>query len=127
MATLDPYLIFSGDCRDAMEFYATCLQGTLDSIQTFAESPIEVGPEENDRIFNSVVVANDFRIRASDDLAAHSVSQGTNFSLYLHFDDAKEKDRVFAALSNGGTILFPNEPNFGMLQDRYGVRWMLSH
>jgi len=42
-----------------------------------------------------------------------------------------EAERVFAALGQGGLITMPLEKTFwtakfGMLQDRFGVTWMVS-
>jgi len=45
--------------------------------------------------------------------------------------DEAEAERVFAALGEGGLVTMPLEttfwaPKFGMLQDRFGVGWMVS-
>jgi len=53
MATLIPYLVFSGNCREALEFYATVFKGEIVSIQTFGEAPMEFPDESKDRIFDS--------------------------------------------------------------------------
>ena len=53
------------------------------------------------------------------------------FSLSLTVPDEAEADRVFAALSEGGMVTMPlaktfGAPKFGMLQDRFGLGWMVS-
>jgi len=53
------------------------------------------------------------------------------FSLSLTVADETEAERVFAALSDGGLVTMPLEktfwaPKFGILQDRFGVSWMVS-
>ena len=53
------------------------------------------------------------------------------FSLSVTVPDEAEADRVFAALSDSGLVTMPLEktfwaPKFGMLQDRFGVAWMVS-
>jgi PhnB protein len=37
MAQVNPYLIFQGNCREAMNFYKNCLGGKLD-IKTIGEA-----------------------------------------------------------------------------------------
>jgi PhnB protein len=42
-----------------------------------------------------------------------------------------EAEHVFNALAEGGTVIMPLEktfwaPKFGMLEDRFGVDWMVS-
>ena len=54
-----------------------------------------------------------------------------SFSLSLTVPDEAEAERFFTALSEGGLVTMPLEktfwsPKFGMLQDRFGVGWMVS-
>jgi PhnB protein len=53
------------------------------------------------------------------------------FSLSINVADEAEAERVFNALADGGLVTMPLEktfwaPKFGMLQDRFGVGWMVS-
>ena len=53
------------------------------------------------------------------------------FSLSLDAANEAEADRLFAALSDGGTVQMPLaktfwSPKFGMVADRFGVGWMVS-
>jgi PhnB protein len=125
--SLIPYLIFPGTCREAMEFYKDALGGKITSMQTFEESPISVSMDSKNRIFNAELKIDDIIIKASDDLADHNVTMGNNFSIYLVFSDQESKEKAFTNLAEDGKILFPTEDNFGMLSDKYGVRWMMIH
>ena len=127
MNSLTPYLIFHGTCDEAMHFYADVFDGELVEKMTFGESPIDVPDEHAARIFNSEIRIGDIAIKASDDLPGHDVVAGSNVSLFIELKDRDEQMRVFERLAEGGKVLFPAEPNFGMLEDRYGIRWMLIH
>jgi PhnB protein len=53
------------------------------------------------------------------------------FSLSITAPDESEADRLFAALSEDGLVVMPLEKTFwtskfGMVQDRFGVSWMVS-
>ena len=67
---------------------------------------------------------------ASDGCASEKTNfQG--FSLSLSVPSEAEADRVFAALAQGGQVRMPLtktfwSPRFGMLEDRFGVGWMIS-
>lgn len=124
MANLIPYIAFPGTCRQALEFYATCLQGSISSIRTFGESPIDVPDESQERIFDSEFQAGDIRFKASDDLPSHPVNVGSNISLFVSFDDSQTRQNAFQQLSAGGKVLFPLDENFGMLSDRFDIQWM---
>jgi PhnB protein len=53
------------------------------------------------------------------------------FSLSIVVPDEKKAESVFKALGDGGKITMPLEktfwaPKFGMLEDKFGVGWMVS-
>lgn len=126
MKSLNPYVMFSGNCQEALTFYKECLDGEIVSMQTFGDSPIDVPDDAKDRIFNSEFRAGDVFFMASDDLPGHPVTRGTNVALFLVFSDMEEQESVFGRLSEGGKVLFPLANGFGMLTDRYGIQWMLA-
>ena len=121
-----PYLIFSGNCREAMEFYAECLNGEITSIQTVGDSPMTVPVEHKDRIFDAELQAEGIRIKASDDMPGQPQAKGQNFAVFINFSDHDEQKQVFDKLSQDGHVQFPLENNFGMLVDKYEIQWMLA-
>ena len=127
MNTLTPYLVFSGNCKEAMEFYATVLNGEITLMQTFDEAPMPFPESAKNRIFNSEMRAGNIIIKASDNLPDYPVESGTNISLFIHFENIEEKKHAFKELAKEGKVLFPLEENFGMLKDKYGIQWMVIH
>lgn len=121
-----PYLIFSGNCREALEFYAECLNGEITSIQTAGESPMPVPDEHKDRIFDAEFQAEGIRIKASDDQPGQPQTEGNNFAIFVTFTDHDEQKAVFEKLAQGGQVQFPLDNNFGMLVDKYNIQWMLA-
>lgn len=115
------------NCREALEFYEKCFDGEIEMLQTFAESPVDVPEEYQHRIFNSRFRAGNVHFMASDDLPGNEVKIGSNFALLVTFSDKAEQKKVFDMLSEGGTVLFPAENDFGMLVDKYGIQWMLEN
>ena len=124
MTSLIPYIVFPGNCREAMQFYVESLHGEISSIQTYGESPIDVPKEMEYRIFDTTLKAGNISIKASDNLPNYPVQEGTNISLFVSFGDRELKEEVFANLSEGGKVMFPLDDNFGMLKDKYGIQWM---
>jgi PhnB protein len=56
---------------------------------------------------------------------------GNDFSLSINADNKEEADTLFTALSAGGTVIVPidNSPwgsYFGMLTDKFGIKWMVD-
>ena len=126
MKQVMPYLMFSGNCREALMFYKDCLSGEIASIQTVGESPLDVPEEHHDRIFDSEFRADNVRFKASDDMPGYEVAAGSNFAMFVTFSDHAEQKRVFDKLAEGGQIQFPLENNFGMLVDKFQIQWMVA-
>ena len=75
------------------------------------------------RIGNTALMASDGRCSGQPNF------QG--FTLAFNAKDEAEADRVFAALSEGGKVELPLmktfwSPKFGMLEDKFGMGWMVS-
>ena len=131
MLTVNPYLNFNGDCKEAMELYARVLGGKLD-IQTFGESPMasQVGPSMKDLVIHARLSIGDAVLMASDAPAdKYQRPQGTFVS--INVDGAADADRIFNALAEGGSVDMPIQETFwatrfGMLVDQFGIPWMVN-
>jgi PhnB protein len=131
MKALQPYLFFNGNCREAMEFYANALGGKL-NMMPYSQAP-QPPAEDADRIMHAnIVTSGGSTLMASDAPPGHPVPEGKNFSLSIACDSREEQERIFGRLSEGGVVRQALQDtfwgaHFGMLQDRFGVTWMLSH
>jgi PhnB protein len=129
-ATLAPYLNFDGDCRAAMEFYASCLGGKL-FLQTFGEAPVPSDAATKDRIMHARLDGGGMTLMASDTMPGMPFVKGNNIHLSLGGTDEAALTGMFAKLSAGGTVTMPLQKQFwgdtfGMLTDRFGVHWMVN-
>ena len=131
MQTIQSYVFFNGNCREAMEFYAGVLGGKLD-MMTYGQSPQCPEGAEDAVMHANINVGGESVLMASDAPPADPLPEGQNFSLCLNCTSREEQERVFAALSEGGVVRQPLQDtfwgaHFGMLRDRFGVGWMLNH
>jgi PhnB protein len=131
MTTLNPYLTFPGNGREAMEFYRDCFRGELSNLQTFGEAGYE-DESTRDRLMHGELRAGDLKLMASDGRADFQAIPGNTVSLSLHLADESEQTRVFDALAEGGSVTMPLQDTFwgarfGMVTDRYGIQWMLNY
>lgn len=123
---MQPYLIFPGTCHEALTYYGQCLNGKVVMLQTYADSPLDVSEEHAARVFHSVFRAGSIAFMASDNLPQQELQVGTNFALFVTFSDASEQSRAFVELAWDGRVLMPLHGGFGMLEDRFKVRWILA-
>lgn len=127
---LVPYLIFDGDCGEAMNFYQSLLGGSLD-VQTYAEVPGHEPDDSDDRVIHAFLRNDAIMLMASDSPAGQGVTHGDTAHLSLVSQDAERMRETFARLADGGSIQMPLEKmfwgdEFGMCTDRFGVRWMVN-
>lgn len=129
---ITPYLNFDGHCREAFEFYARVLGGTIEFLQTFGESPGCEGmpAQAKDAVMHVCMRIGGQRLMASDTPQGYfKPMQGMYVS--LHIDDLDEARRTFEALLDSGQVQMPFEktfwsPGFGMGVDRFGTPWMVN-
>lgn len=129
---LQPYLNFPGTCAEAFRFYETTLGGTIDMMMTHGESPIagEVDPAWADLVLHVTLRVGDAVIMGSDaPPEMYQKPQGLYVSIGVH--SVAEAERIYAAFSDGATIVMPMEKTFwaerfAMLVDRYGTPWMIN-
>ncbi|AEQ50839.1 VOC family protein [Pelagibacterium halotolerans] len=128
---ITPYLNFAGDCREAMSFYQSVLGGELEmTAHKDTPSAEHVPAEMQNQIMHAVLNWPDGKLFASD----APMAQANSFSgayLSVHPETVEEAERMFAALSEGGEVEMELEQTFwakrfGMLYDRWGVKWMFN-
>ncbi|HEU0274289.1 MAG TPA: VOC family protein [Candidatus Udaeobacter sp.] len=133
--SIQPYIFFNGSCEQAIEFYRQALGAKVDMMIRFKESPEPPSPGTVPPGFENKIMHACFRIgqttiMASDgDSADKAKFQG--FSLSLSVPNEADADRAFHALSDDGKVKMPLSktffsPRFGMLEDRFGIGWMIS-
>lgn len=128
------YLFLDGRCEEALGFYRRALDAEVTMMMRNRESPDPhppglLPPGSEDKVMHAEFRVGDTTIMASDGMCSGK-AQFAGFSLAITVpDDAVAKQR-FDALAEGGAVQMPLGPtffatSFGMLQDRFGVGWMV--
>lgn len=130
MLSVNPYIVYKGNCRDAIEFYKSALDGEVLMTQTFGESPMAgVGPADN--IMHCTMKVGNSTIMMSDDPSPKGGTTGDNISLAIGLNDPERAKVIFGNLAKGGAVIMPLEKTFwaeafGMLTDKFGIKWMIN-
>jgi PhnB protein len=132
MRASNVYLYFNGHCRDAMTFYRSVF-GAGGDFTTFADMPPEARPDgvADDGVMHCELHVPGLVLMAGDYPGPAPCGVGENFAISLACESARDMDRAFAGLSDGGSVATPSHDAFwgdrtGLLVDRFGVRRMLS-
>lgn len=128
---LTPFLWFGTHAEDAMRFYTTIFERSrIISIQYYPEG-IQEGPMKGmeGRVLHGEFELAGERFLALDGGPVFSFTPAISF--FVSCATEAEWAALWAALSDGGTVLMPMEANdftpcFGWVQDRYGLSWQLS-
>src|SRR3974390_3200073 len=120
------YLTFDGNCREAMEFYRTCLGAEL-YLMPFSEAPVELpkeGEQAGNRIMHACLTKGARLLMASDTMPGWAFKQGNNYSVCVECESAKEIEGLFAALGEKGNVTMPLQDTFwgarfGTLTDQF--------
>jgi uncharacterized protein len=131
VTTLNPYLHFSGQCREAMSFYKHCLGGEL-TLQPVKGSALEAQcpAAMHHHILHASLVKDGLVLFATDMSGPDGVQPGNAVSLSLTCTSEEEIVTCFRKLSAGARITEGLKQQrrgakFGALVDKYGVGWML--
>jgi PhnB protein len=125
--TLNPYIFFKGNCREAMEFYKSIFGGEL-STQTYGEVPGNTQEDMKDQLMHAALVGP-ITLMGSDTTKASPTSG--KVSLTLGGEDEAKLHKIFDGLSQGGEVRSQLKKEFwgdtfGSLTDKYGVEWMVN-
>ncbi|MFN2450069.1 MAG: VOC family protein [Candidatus Baltobacteraceae bacterium] len=130
---LEPYVYFYGRCEEALDFYKSAIGGTYE-LNRFEGSPMaEQLPEHlRSKIMHATFKGDGFTLMASDgDLSKSVDPDAGNVSLCLAISAEAQAERVFNALSQGGSIKVPFADafwggKFGSVVDQFGTEWMIT-
>jgi PhnB protein len=127
-----PYLTFNGRCEEAINFYKAELGAEVLALLRFKENmppPDRVPANWDNKVMHSCFKIGDTQIMASDgDCADKAGFSGVRLSIDVKTE--AEAERAFNGLSKGGQVKMPLgktffSPRFGMVEDRFGVSWMV--
>ena len=136
MVTINPYINFNGNAEEAFTFYKSVFGGEFGEIvrlKDVSSDEFPVPENEAEKIMritlpigNSVLIANDVpevlgRVNENENRSKIAVSA----------ESREEAERIFAGLSEGGTIEMPMDESpwktyFAMFRDRYGIEWTVE-
>ncbi len=137
MKSVNPYLNFQGNTEEAFNFYKSAFGGDFAMVMRFKDSPeaANTAPADQDKLMHiALPIGNGNLLMGTDALESkgHQVRAGNNFHLSISAESDAEAEKLFNALAKDGKIMVPLSKQFwgayfGMLTDKFGVQWMISH
>lgn len=135
MLRCTPFLLFDGNCAEAMAFYHKCFGGEL-TLTKLGDSPMKgmLPPEKHERIINAHLKSGDIEISATDWMASPDFDpiQGNMSAIFVVGKTREELSAVFEKLRDGDNNERLQELHelpfgiYGQLYDKFGVQWIFK-
>lgn len=135
MLRCEPFLMFDGNCAQAMTFYHDCLGGDL-TLTKLGDTPMKdmFPAEKHGRLINAHLKAGNIEISATDWMAApqYEPHPGDTTAIFVIGDDLDELRERFGKLSAGAAkekFQPLHELPFGLygqFTDKFGVHWIFK-
>jgi len=131
---LIPYLVFNGNCEQAVNFYAQVLEAEP-VIMRYGDAPpnphFQVPEEVKSKVMHAELRKDGHVIRFSDNCFGAPVNTGNSISFSLEFKSVEDTKAMFQALSEGGKVeMEPQEtffsPCYSKFTDKFGIMWQVS-
>ena len=132
MQRLFAYLLFDGNCQEALQFYERLFHGRIEVLSTVGESPMAGQFPESSakRVIHGRINIAGSTLMASDWMAEGRYPGINGARVMLTYPHLENAAQAFAALANGGHIEMPLQATpfakaYGTLTDRFGVPWQV--
>lgn len=134
MTALTPFVLFDGNCADAMAFYHSCLGGEL-TLTKVSDTPMkgQMPPAHQHKIINAHLSSGAIEFTAADWLhPARAPRQGNTVCMYLTGGTYDALRAIFDTLAVGADEALLDDlrdlpfGSYGHLADRYGVHWFFQ-
>ena len=132
---IQPYINFSGNCREAVAFYAEVFKTDKAKIMTYGEMPPDpnypLSDEVKNLVANTMLMIKDNVIMFSDTPPGMPFTQGNNITIIITSDDMDEIKTLYEKLKEGGTVGMELQETFwskayGTLTDKFGIGWQVD-
>jgi len=133
MHSINPYISFDGNTREAMNFYKDIFGGELE-LNEVDGSPMEQHwPDGKGKIFHSALSAEGKLLLMGTDMTG-PIAQviGNNIQLAINCSSEEEIRTLTDKLAAGGEMIAPVSEQFwgalfGAARDKFGISWMLNY
>lgn len=127
------FLMFNGNCAEALDVYANALGAQIVERQTYGDMPPDpsspVTDEIKDLVMYAALAIGDETIMCAD--ASEHLKLSDNMYVSIMTPDGALIRKAWDILKEGGEVYMDLQPTFfaevhGSLQDKFGVNWMFT-
>ncbi|WP_102347798.1 VOC family protein [Bacillus sp. Marseille-P3661] len=134
--SVNVYINFNGNCREAVEYYAEVFQTEKPQIMTYGDAPPnpEFSPPEETKnlVMHTFLTISGSHVMFSDTFPGAPYTVGNNITVAVVSKNIDELKSYFNKLKEEGSIIMELQETFwtkcyGMLTDKFGIGWQFSY
>lgn len=128
-----PYLIFKGECQEAIELYKKAFETEVSEIMRFSDipqnpdNPMPISDSQKNWVVMATLPFGDNFMRLSDTIGELNDAPTERISIAVE-TSVDEVKHAFAVLAEEGNVGIPLQQTFfspchGVVKDKFGVMW----
>ena len=129
---IQAYITFGGRCEEALAFYKEAIGAEVLGMMRWKDSPeadMKGPPGYEEKVMNAMFRVGETELMADDGMG-EKTPEFKGMTLALNAASDADTRRLFDALAQGGKVQMPLAKtfwtySFGMLNDKFGVPWMV--
>ncbi|KKO52211.1 VOC family protein [Paenibacillus sp. DMB20] len=134
--SVNAYLVFNGNCREAVEFYADVFGTEKPQIMTFGDNPpnpeYQLPEEAKNLVMHARLTISDSNVMFSDTFPGMPFVVGNNITLAIVTNSRDEVETWFNKLKEGGKVGMELQETFwskcyGQVTDKFGIEWQFNY
>ncbi|GHC48150.1 VOC family protein [Ulvibacter litoralis] len=127
---IQSYLAFDGNCQEALKFYSTLFNATIQNKQTYKDAKMDIPEHYRDKLQHAELSGKGVHFMAYDAAPDTPITSGNQVHLSIDLTDKSEAETLFNDLSAEGKVHHDFKERewgyFGRCTDKFGIHWMLN-
>ena len=124
------YLAFSGNCQEALNYYAELFDAKIQNRQTYEDKKIDVPSSYRHKLQHAELKGKGVNFMAYDASPDTPINHGNQIHMSVDLEKISDAKEMFDKLSEGGQIHHNFRErewgHFGRCTDKYGINWMVN-
>ncbi|WGF92023.1 VOC family protein [Aequorivita marisscotiae] len=129
---IEANLAFSGNCREAFNFYQEIFGGEIKNTETYENNEIDIPDNYRNKWQHAELKGKNFTLLGYDASPDTPLTDGTNIHLGVDMDTENEAKEAFEKLASSGKIHTSFQKTswgaqYGRCTDKFGIGWMINY
>ncbi len=124
------YLAFTGNCQEALNFYAELFDAKIQNRQTYEDKKIDVPSSYRNKLQHAELKGKGVYFMAYDASPDTPINHGNQIHMSVDVDNLKDAKELFEKLSHNGKVHHNFRERewgyFGRCSDKFGINWMVN-